>query len=228
MRKRPPKNNVRRVHPFGNNTRFEFITKDGAVAQAESFGERIEALTFERDKTVLRYGSQPLLIPYDPENEAGRKYPPDFLVERVDGAIEIYEVTLSSRRKKESAQLREAAATRYCQERGWKYFVDTEKTLPDSTEANNLYMLYGFSARAFCKQQVREILLRDLELGKKWRITAVVEQLAKNIGIHKGCVVSTILWMIWHCELETDMSMLLVIEGEPNKKAMIWRKENDK
>ncbi len=69
----------------------------------------------------------------DPENEVGRKYSPDFLVERVDETVEIYEVALNSRREKESAHRREAVAILYCQKMGWKYIVETEHTLPKAT-----------------------------------------------------------------------------------------------
>ena len=226
MRKLPPPGNVRRTRSLGTNIRSECISgKDESVIQVESFLERILALIFDRDPTVKRYRSQPIFIPYKDAKGVQRNYPPDFEVERIDGSIEIHEVALSKRREKESAKLREEAAIRYCQEQGWKYCAHTEQTLPNPTEATNLYSLYGYSARCFCEDEIRGILLRDLEIGKKWRITDIAEQLAKNLGISRGYVVATICWMVWHSELEINMSTLIFVSGEPNRESSIWRKK---
>ncbi len=226
MRKRPPPGNVRRTLSLGTNFRTESISsKDESVIQAESYLERIGGVMFDRDPTVRRYCSQPVIIPYKDAKGIQRNYVPDYKVERIDGSIEIHEITLSGRRKKESAKLREEAAVLYCQERGWKYIVHTEQTLPNPTEAVNLYSLYGYSARCFCENEVRNILLRDLETGKKWRIKDIAKQLAKKPGISRGYIVATICWMAWHYELEITMSTLIFIAGEPNPESFVWRKE---
>ena len=223
MRKRPPPHNMKRVRSFGTNFRYEFLSKHCSVVQSKSFMAHIPALLCERDKEVVRYTSLPIVISYKTPDGVEKSHIPDLQVHKIDGTIEIHDVTLSKRRKKEAIRHREAAVLRYCEARGWRYFVDTEETLPGPTETANLYMLYGFAAQAYCNQKVREILLSDLEIGTNWRICVLTKQASENLGISRGEIMATVFWMIWFKELETDMSVLLVIAGQPNRKAIVWR-----
>jgi hypothetical protein len=224
MRKRPPPGNV--IRPPSGRTRFKFefiSSKDETVIQAGKWHARLQAILFDRDPTIRHYRSYPLFIPYKDEKGIEKQYVPNFQVCRTDGSIEIHEITSTKQRKKESEKLREKAIERYCQSQGWRYVIHTELTTPDATMAVNLYSLSGYAARAYCENQVRVALLEDLELGKKLRIREVAVQLAEAFQITRGCVVATICWMIWNCELNTNMSILLFIAGEINKDAVIWR-----
>src|SRR5947209_17236474 len=139
LKRKPPEGNVRRVAAIGNNSRSTIHNKNGRTIQCESFGgERKLTMGFDRDPTVRDYQSQPLRIPYNDSEGKKHSYVPDFMVWRVDGSIEIHEVTRSERRHLPNAQRREEAAQEYCAEKGWSYVVHTEDSLPDDNETANL------------------------------------------------------------------------------------------
>ena len=111
LKRKPPDGNVRRVAPIGTNSRSTIRNKNGRTIQCESFsGERKRTVRFDRDPTVKDYKSQPERIPSVDSEGKKHTYVPDFMVWKVDGSIEIHEVTRSERRLLPNAQRREKAA----------------------------------------------------------------------------------------------------------------------
>ncbi len=111
LKRKPPDGNVRRVAPIGTNSRSTIRNKNWRTIQCESFsGERKLTMRFDRDSTVKDYKSQPERIPYVDSEGKKHTYVPDFMVWKVDGSIEIYEVTRSERRLLPNAERREKAA----------------------------------------------------------------------------------------------------------------------
>ncbi len=224
MRTKPPPGNVVRSRTSRKNFKFDFLSgKDEAFVQAGKWLVRLLALLFERDKTVKRYRSYPLIIIYKDAKGVDKQHIPHYEVERIDGSIEIHDVISSKQREQKSKQLRERAVEHYCHNMGWKYVIHTEITLPDATTAVNLYTLYGYAATIYCEDEVWKALLEDLEIGHKVKIHEISASIASDFGIPRGSVVATICWMIWNGELNTNMSVLLFIEGEVNKAAIAWR-----
>jgi TnsA endonuclease N terminal len=130
LRRKPPKGNVRRVTSINRNLRGVLTNEVGQTVQFESFEERILSLQFQRDRSVKDFRSQPFTFTFTDEDKRERKYTPDFVVWRSDNSIEIHEVTLTERRERSRSREREQAAQKICQEKGWKYVVHTEHTLP--------------------------------------------------------------------------------------------------
>ena len=141
LKRKPPKDNVRRIAAIDNNSRYAITNKNGETVQCESHAERKLTLIKDRDQRVRNYRSQPLRISYIDSEDKPHTYVPDFMVWLVDGSIEIHEVTLSERRLTLNARRREQAARDYCEKEGLRYVVHTENTLPDDTEAANLLAL---------------------------------------------------------------------------------------
>jgi hypothetical protein len=222
MRRRPPPGNVIRSPSGKTRFKFEFFSgKDGSIVQAGKWPVRIQALLFEQDPTVRCYRSYPLTITYKNAKGIEKQHVPDFEVQRVDGSIEIHDMTSIKQRKSE--EFRERAIERFCQNKGWVYVVHTELSLPDATTATNLYTLLGYASYAYCEDQIRKTVLEDMELDKKVKIHAIATQLAKDLGVLPGTVVGTVCWMIWNHELNTNLTKLLFVNGEVNKDAVIWR-----
>ncbi len=118
LKRKPPDKNVRCVASIGSNSRSTIYNKNGRTIQCESFsGERKLTLGFDRDPTIRDYQSQPIRIPYDDSDGKKHTYVPDFMVWRVDGSIEIHEVTRSERRILPNAQRREAGARKHLREK---------------------------------------------------------------------------------------------------------------
>jgi len=134
LKRKPPTGNVRRVAPIGNNLRYSITSKADETIQCESFQERKVTLLFDRDPTIQEYRSQPERFTFTDSQGKSHTYTPDFIVWKTTGEVEIHEVTLISRQERFSIQEREKAARKICQERGWRYVVHTEATLPQATE----------------------------------------------------------------------------------------------
>ncbi len=147
MKRKPPIGNVRRVISLGNNFRGVTTNKQGHLVQFESEQERKLILLLEHDPLVVDYTSQPETLIFSDEQGRQRRYTPDFQVWRVTGQIELHEVTVQSRRESRSSlQERETAAQTICQQRGWRYVVHTDQSLPTGFEYSNLDFLSAFRA----------------------------------------------------------------------------------
>ena len=141
LKRKPPPGNVRRIASIGVNLRYTIASKANETVQCESFQERKLTLLFDRDPTVQEYRSQPERFTFTDAQGRSHTYIPDFMVWRTSGEVEIHEVTLTSRQDRLSIQEREKAALAICRQRGWRYVVHTEQSLPQPTEEATLLAL---------------------------------------------------------------------------------------
>lgn len=215
MRRNPKAGSVRRPRPIGRNIRYTFVNLAGETQETESGLERLFTLLKDREPRVKSYVSQPERLSYIDENFVKRTYVPDFMVLLKNGDIEIHEITVSSRRETDSARRREAAARRIYSERGWKYYVHTEESLPQRTEATNLFALHGFKPRAYrVADAATEIKSRLANATGPVYLRALVAEIAEQSNILLADAVSTALHMIWHREVESDLTTLILSDGE--------------
>src|SRR6266699_1265655 len=134
LKRKPPAGNVRRVAPIDNNLRY--------------------AITSKADETVQEYRSQPERFTWTSSQGTSHTYVPDFIVWKTTGEIEIHEVTLTERQDRFGIQEREKAAHEICRQRGWRYVVHTEATLPQATEEANLLALYRYRPSIYANAAV--------------------------------------------------------------------------
>ena len=223
LRRKPPDDNVRRVAPIGTNIRSIIRNKNGRTIQCESFGgERKLTLGFDRDPTVRDYQSQPIRIPYDDSEGKKYTYVPDFMVWKVDGTIEIHEVTLSERRLLPHAQRREAAAQKLCQKEGWRYVVHTENSLPNDTVTTNLLELYMFRPTVYFRPDVVVAAREKLSNGRRLSLPLLIQEISQELGLPVGVVAPGLYHMLWHGKIETDLRSLIFIDGAPLSRVLVW------
>ncbi len=223
LKRKPPDDNVRRVAPIGTNSRSTVRNKKGRTIQCESFGgERKLTLGFDRDPTVRDYKSQPIRIPYEDSEGKKHTYVPDFMVWKVDGSIEIHEVTRSERRHLPSAQRREKAAREYCAEKGWSYVVHTEDLLPDDTETANLLELYMFRPSIYSRPDVAVAVREKLSNGRRIPLPRLIQEISQELGLPVGVVSPGLYYLLWHGKVETDLRSLIFIDGAPLSRALVW------
>jgi hypothetical protein len=223
LKRKPPDDNVRRVASIGTNSRSTIRNKNGRTIQCESFGgERKLTLGFDRDPTVRDYKSQPIRIPYVDSEGMKHTYVPDFMVWKVDGTIEIHEVTLSKRRLLPNAQRREKAAREYCAEKGWSYIVHTEESLPDDTEVANLLELYMFRPTVYFCPDVVVAAREKLSNGRRLSLPLLIQEISQELGLPVGVVAPGLYHQLWHGKIETDLRSLIFIDGAPLSRAFVW------
>ena len=222
LRRKPPDGNVRRVASIGTNIRSTIHNKNGRTIQCESFGgERKLTLGFDREPTVADYQSQPIRIPYDDSEGKKHTYVPDFMVWRVDGSIEIHEVTRSERRILPNAQRREAGARKHCQREGWSYVVHTEDSLPDDTEIANLLELYMFRPTVYYRSDVTVAVREKLGDGKRLSLPRLIQEISQELGLPVGVVSPGLYHLLWYGKIETDLRSLLFIDGAPLSRTLV-------
>ncbi len=227
FKRKPPLDNVRRVRSNGRSIRGTTTGTDSSSQQFESLEERKLALLFQRDPehTIRRFVSQPLTFEYLDAEGKLHTYVPDYLVERLDGSIEIHEVTLTSRLHREDIIMRADAARRICRERRWKYMLHTEQTLPRGTELANLQALYMYAPQCYRDDMVAEAALRllDTTRGKPVLLRALAMHLMRTLKLTSACVVPTLCYLIWHSEIEADLQrLLLFINATLSPGAKVW------
>ena len=223
LKRKPPDENVRRVAPIGMNRRSTIRNKNGRTIQCESFGgERKLTLRLDRDPTVKDYKSQPLRISYADSEGKRHTYVPDFLVWKVDGSIEIHEVTLSERRLLPNAKMREKAAQEYCAKVGWRYVVHTEESLPNDTETANLLELYMFRPTVYFRSDVTAAVHEKLRDGKREALPLLIKDLCEALGLPIGVVSPCLYHLMWHGKIETDLRSLIFLDGVPLSRTIVW------
>jgi hypothetical protein len=223
MKRRPPSGNVRRVRHINGNTPSTYVNKANRTVQCESFQEYKLAVWLDFDPSVEDFLSQPTTFEY--RNSKGKKatYVPDYVVWRTDESVEIHEVTVEKRRqKKQSLQKREAAATQICKERGWKYIVHTDETLPSGSEWANLDNLVAYRPRAYANDAIEIAIIRYLTTNGKTKLARIIADIAVRFNAAKGRICSTLLHLIWHHKVQASMDVLLYIESSPNDAATVW------
>ena len=225
-KRKPPPNNVRNVVSLGINRRGTFINKNGEIVQYESLQELIVILLFERDPDVVNYVSQPENIVYYTADGHKHHYTYDFKVFRADGSIEMHEVTLEKRREEsESVRNREEAARKICAERGWKYIVHTDKTLPKGFECQNLLAFSAFRVKIHM-DEIRASFWRE-KLKGRGKVCLV--EILKEMSPEMNGYMNTLYHLIWNGEVETDnQKPFFWWGGGVHYKAQVWISEGRK
>ena len=224
FKRKPPSGNVRRVAPIGGNLRYTVTGKTDQTIQCESFQERKLTLLFDRDPGIRTYVSQPERFTYLDSSGKTHTYTPDSMVWRDTGEIEIHEVTLTSRQNTSSIQEREKAARKICKERGWRYIVHTEATLPQATEEANLLALARYRPAAYANQEVAsDVESRLVDASSPVFFHTLVTQMTHALQLQEALVVSALCHLLWHGKLETDLCHHLIFQNAtPAASLLVW------
>jgi hypothetical protein len=221
LKRKPPAGNVRRVAAISGNLRGVITNKVGRVVQFESFAERSLLLRLDRDRTVVDYGSQPETFTEIDEQGQSCRYTPDFVVWRQDGSTEIHEVTVNHRRTQPNSQGRERLAETVCRSRGWRYLVHTEDTLPRGSELANLLALIRYRPEGYAQATVKTAAQCYLAVYPQSRLLELIDHLSQNLPLATETMVSTVLHLLWHGDLATDLDQPLWLNGILNGRACI-------
>jgi len=221
LKRKPPPGNVRRVTSQGNNFRGVTTNKGGHLVQFESEQERKLILLLERDRTVADYISQPEVIRFRDANGRSRTYTPDFKVWRTDGQIELHEVTLEVRRElHESLRQREAVAQTVCQQRGWRYVVHTDQTLPSGYEYANLDFLAAFRSQVYADAETTSWWLKQLSDRGQIHPQVALAQAGPDRAV--GSLLNGLYHLLWHSVIQMDWHQPFVARGNLHQAARIW------
>jgi TnsA endonuclease N terminal/TnsA endonuclease C terminal len=226
LKRKPPAGNIRRVAPIGHNLRYTITSKADETVQCESFQERKLSLLFERDNSILEYRSQPERFAFTDSGGKSHTYVPDFMVWRTTGEIEIHEVTLTERQDRWSHQEREKAARSICEQRGWRYIVHTEATLPQATEEANLLALYRYRPSIYANAAVTAALYRRLKEHERQAVRTLIPELSHTLSLPEPTVISALCHLLWHRVIETDLtSCLLFVNAALTPSVQVWLNE---
>lgn len=93
-------------------------------------------IQLEQDPDVVKFDYESFIIPYKrrPTNKRNSKYIPDFIVWYLDGTIEVVEIKPNSKLKNKNVQVKAQWAKDWCDERGYCYLFETEKTIKISAK----------------------------------------------------------------------------------------------
>jgi hypothetical protein len=195
--------------------------KCGHLVQFESEQEHKLILLLERDLTATDYVSQPETLHFEDAKHRQRKYTPDFKVWRTDGQIELHEVTLASRRaSRESLQQREEAARAICHERGWRYLVHTDETLPAAQEYANLNCLSAFRALTYASPELTAWWQTQLAGKGPLHPSMVLNQAAAPL--EPGQLLNTLYHLLWHGAIQMDWRQPFFWRDDFHPTARIW------
>jgi hypothetical protein len=221
FKRKPPPGNVRRVVSLGNNFRGVTTNKRGHLVQFESEQERKLILLLERDPTVADYISQPETFHFCDDSGRQRTYTPDFKVWRTDGQIELHEVTIEARRTaRESLRQRETATRAICQQRGWRYIVHTDQTLPSGYEYTNLDFLAVFRANAYTCAETTAWWLERLAREESFHPRSVLAQAGSELAV--GPLLNGLYHLLWHGVIQMDWHRPFIWRGDFHPAARIW------
>lgn len=223
LKRKPPPGNVRRVASIGGNLRYTVVSCANETVQCESFQERKLTLLLDRDPTVQEYRSQPERFVFTDSQGKSHTYVPDFIVWRTNGTVEIHEVTLTSRQDRLSIQEREKAAREICQQRGWRYIVHTEQSLPQPTEEANLLALYRYHPTSYAHSDVTRVVQERLRDGSSLTFQQLSLEIIQHLDLPLPTVVSALCHLLWHGLLATDLGHQLIFHNAaPRADLSVW------
>jgi hypothetical protein len=114
--------------PTSEHGDLENPTKSAySVERFDSGWERDYMKRLERDKTIVKWTkNHGITIQYVTEAGNVRGYRPDFLVERIDGQIELHEVKGGQYMENPDTKRKHEAARSWCKKRGMGFMVITK------------------------------------------------------------------------------------------------------
>ena len=137
------------------------------------------------------------------------------------GQIELHEVTVETRRQRlDSFQEREAAADEICQQRGWRYVVHTDQTLPSGYEYADLEFLSAFRAQTHITAQITAWWINQLA-GRACIHPRVVLSLP-DVNLPTGLLLNGLYHLLWHGVVVTDWRQPVLWRGDFHPKARLW------
>ncbi len=224
FKRRPPAGNVRLVHSNGTSIRGVVTNKAGRTVQFESWLERSLLLRLDRDPRVKDYGSQPEVFQFVDDNGNDHTYVPDFIAWRLDGAIEIHEVSTSHYQTRGDAQRRMKAARKICQARGWHYLVHDEKGLPQGSELANLLALYTYRPSIYANSAVIQMVLEQLSGKGRMSLQLLITEIVQTSQLPHSIVLACLCHLLWHSmhSVTTDLNQLVFLFGSINPAACVW------
>ena len=221
FKRKPPPLNVRRVRSLGTNFRGVTTNKRGRLVQFESELERKLILLLERDTSVADYISQPETLTFRDKKDRPRSYTPDFKVLRTDGCIELHEVTVQSRREnKASLKEREAAAQAICHQRGWRYLVHTDETLPNGYEYANLDFLADFRGQVYSNPDAVAWWMGQLKIHPIGHPRSLLVQGGSTLD--SGHLLNSLYHLIWHGVVQITWDQPFIWRGDFHPAVHIW------
>ncbi len=221
LKRKPPPGNVRRTISLGHNFRGVTTNKRGHLIQFESEQERKLVLLLERDPTVADYCSQPEVLHFIDASGRARTYTPDFQVWRTTGLIELHEVTVAARRESRVSLLeREAAAQSICRERGWRYMLHTDQTLPAGFEYLNLDFLSAFRSQVHANPEYSHWWLTQLHGHGRIAPRAVLAH--ANPNGTTSALLNSLYHLLWHGLIQMDWQQPLVWRSDFHPAARLW------
>jgi hypothetical protein len=218
--RKPPPGNVRRVVCVDRNVRGVTTNKRGQLVQFESELEHALILLLERDPSVVDYRSQPEVLRFRDADGRARTYTPDFQVWRAGGRIELHEVTVEARRAvRPSLRQREAAATAVCRERGWRYIVHTDRSLPGGAEYANLSFLAAYRAHTHADDAACAWWGAQLAGRAPVHPRTVLAEAADRAP---GQLLNGLYHLLWQGVVQMDWQRPLISRGDFHPAARIW------
>lgn len=118
---------------------------------------------------------------------------------------------------------REAAARRMCQQRGWRYVVHTEQSLPQATEEANLLALYRYRPSAYAHPDVAWLAQERLQLREQLAFQQLCSDIMQQLDLARPRVVSALCHLLWHGALATDLSRQLIFHDAAPRAGLIVR-----
>src|SRR5438105_10127298 len=137
-------------------------------------------------------------------------------------------VTLTSRQDRLSIQERERAAHAICEQRGWRYVVHTEQTLPQATEEANLLALYRYQPTIYHHPAVTAAVRERLGPGEPQEVRLLITEIAQALSLPRPTVVSAICHLLWHQVIDADLEhTLLFVNAAPAAHIQVYLRKED-
>ena len=234
LKRKPPSGNVRRTICLGNNFRGVTTNKRGRIVQFESEQEHKLVLLLERDPTVVDFISQPETFHFYDDKGRKRCYTPDFKVWRSDGQIELHEVTIEARREAQKpVPQREIAAQEICKQRGWRYIVHTEKTLPLGYEYVNLEFLAAFRGKSYITEKITGWWMKHLNGLERYYPRAILSLAGSvpanppELTLNERELLNGLYYLLWHGVIQLEWHQPFLWQGDFHSNARIWHSAKD-
>ncbi|NMO79180.1 TnsA endonuclease N-terminal domain-containing protein [Niallia alba] len=193
---------VRKIKPSKKGSFRGFINskKSNEMVAWESLLEKDFIKVLDFDPSIIKIQSQPIKIEYRYKGKI-YKYFPDFLVETKDKQYIIFEVKPEDKIKEEDNKVKFEVGKIYCEKKGWKFKIVTEKDIRQGYLIQNLDKIRGVDER-LTKESTKIKIYNFIQKNGKSKMEDIIKF---DDSIPSPEIYSNLYYMIYNQQLNIDL-----------------------
>jgi hypothetical protein len=83
-------------------------------------------------------------------------------------------------------------------------------------------LLFGYRPQGYAQPEIAQAVQQLLIPNQRCRLPDLIDHLMHHLDLPNHGIVPTLLHLLWHDQLRTNMNTLLCMAAVPNRAAQVW------